>query len=87
MANAANEWIKEKIKRLRGWSKCAICGSTENVEFAHIKPTKLRGKGRGRKERYYDLIRHPESYRPLCSKHHREYDNEKANNRGNERKN
>jgi predicted restriction endonuclease len=34
----------------------------------------LNGRGRGRKERYYDVIRNPTSYLLMCKDHHEMYD-------------
>jgi hypothetical protein len=68
MANRANEWIKEKLRELRSrrGNKCAICGEGGNsrtLQFCHVRKTPLSGiSHRGRKERYYDIIKHPRSY-------------------------
>lgn len=71
MTNQRNElqpkFRKQLIKIFGG--KCIICGSTEDLEFAHIKPTKLKGRGRERKERYYDILNNPDSYALTCKKH------------------
>jgi hypothetical protein len=45
-----------------------------SLQFAHIKDTGLNGIGRGRKERYYDIRNHPDSYALLCEDHHKAYD-------------
>lgn len=76
MGNPANEWIKKRRKRLlEEWGgECLFCGSTENLQFAHLEETEVKGWGRGRKERIYDVIRHPDCYVLLCSKNHREFD-------------
>ena len=76
MGNQVNEWIKKRRKRLlEEWGgECLFCGSTEKLEFAHLKETELNGRGRGRKERLYDVIKHPDSYVLLCNKNHREFD-------------
>src|SRR5688572_10409501 len=42
------------------------CGSKIKLEFAHIKPTPLTGRGRGSTRRYYDIKRNPDAYRLLC---------------------
>lgn len=49
---------------------CTRCGSTKRLEFAHVKPTALNGRGRGSRERYYDVLKHPDCYTLLCRKHH-----------------
>jgi len=71
MTNRVNIWVKNKIKELKEKSKCSMCSSRKNLEFHHIKKTKLNGESRGRKERYYDIINNPDCYICLCKKHHR----------------
>lgn len=68
MANYTNEWIKDKKAELvaKFGGCCAYCGTTVGLEFAHIKHTSLSGMGRGRKERYYDVMRNPDAYVLLC---------------------
>ena len=74
----------EKAKRLRKlllkafFSKCWVknCKEIENLEFAHIKATKLSGWGRGRWQRIYDIINNPCNYALLCHNHHIYFDNE-----------
>ena len=41
------------------------------LEFAHLSPTDVRGRGRGQWERYLDVKRHPDRYLLLCHTHHR----------------
>ncbi len=53
---------------------CLNCGSTWLCEFAHVKPTNLRGMGRGQKERFLDILRHLDSYTYLCKKCHERFD-------------
>lgn len=53
-----------------------VCGSMECLEFAHIKPTDLKGAGRGLKERIYDIIKHPLHYNLFCHDCHVIYDRE-----------
>ena len=68
-----------KVKKLRElllkafFNKCWFknCKKTENLEFAHIKPTTLNGRGRGRWRRTYDVINNPCRYVLLCHEHHR----------------
>ena len=73
MTNAANKWIKKKLRELKKefGGKCARCGSKRKLEFAHKRKTPISGKHRGRKEKYYDIIRHKKSYVLLCFKCHR----------------
>lgn len=76
MPNVMNVWIKEARKKLidQFGGKCIVCGTTNKLEFAHIHSTDLKGYGRGRKERYYDVIKNPEAYTLLCKEHHEAYD-------------
>jgi len=46
------------------------CKKRNGLEFAHIAPTGLRGRGRGQTQRYYDIKRHPECYELLCDPCH-----------------
>lgn len=77
MTNHMNRWIKNARKiliALYGGS-CKQCGKTEKLEFAHIKETPLQGKsGRGRKERYYDIINNRDAYVLLCHDCHTRLD-------------
>lgn len=76
MTNYVNKWIKEAFKKLRDEfdSSCQKCGSKQNLEFAHIKPTDLSGWGRGRKERYYDIKNNKDHYVLVCKSCHKELD-------------
>jgi 5-methylcytosine-specific restriction endonuclease McrA len=76
MTNKPNEWIKKAMRHLkqdRG-GKCQKCGNGGRLEFAHIEPTDLNGRGRGRKERYYDVINNPTAYLLLCRNCHKLFD-------------
>jgi hypothetical protein len=77
MPNQPNEWIKQALKKLRKryHDQCYFCQSTKDLEFAHITETNLSGRGRGRKERYYDVIKNPNSYLLLCKECHTKMDN------------
>lgn len=78
MGNRQNQWIRRKtVEQKHLWGgKCQKCGSDkiDKLEFAHVSPTGLNGRGRGRKERYYDVKNHPESYNLLCEDCHAEFD-------------
>ncbi len=76
MANRMNEYVKRRWKQLieDSGGKCAQCPSAEKLEFAHLEPTGLRGRGRGRKERLFDILKHPEKYVLLCGYCHDELD-------------
>lgn len=71
MVSRVNDWAKRRRRVLvnRFGGKCCVCGSRSGLEFAHVRRTKLRGLGRGRKERLIDVSRHPESYRLTCKRH------------------
>lgn len=71
MTNRQNKWIKKAFRELRKeyGNRCYFCGKEFSLQFAHIKPTKLSGRGRGRKERYYDIKNNLESYLLTCSEH------------------
>ena len=76
MTNKQNVWIRKKLTELIDiyGGKCMVCGSEENLEFAHVKPTELSGRGRGRKERYYDVKYNPDCYCLMCEDCHKYYD-------------
>lgn len=70
-----NRKLRRQLKKQFGgkcsWEDCPI---TSKLEFAHIKPTKLSGRGRGSKERMRDIRDNPTCYRLLCSYHHTIFD-------------
>lgn len=55
--------------------KCEVCGSREDLEFAHISPTKLNGEGRGQWHRAMDAYNNMDKYALLCKKCHTKFDN------------
>ncbi len=59
-------YYKTVVKNLRLIVKCGICCHKQKLQFHHIKETKLNGDGRGSNHRYYDIVKHPEAYIPLC---------------------
>jgi hypothetical protein len=75
-----NEWLKKKFKELKiqfgGKCQNELCSRESGLEFAHRHDhgTKLNGRGRGRRERYYDVKNHPDSYVLLCHGCHEHYD-------------
>lgn len=73
-----NVWIKKIRPRLEnqfgGVCQELGCTQTQRLHFAHLKPTSLNGRGRGRKERYFDIKKHPKHYLLLCKRHHKEMD-------------
>ena|ERR1700733_14214747 len=65
------------LREARG-NKCEDCGATgtddKPLEFAHLKPTGLCGRGRGQTQRATDILKNPDSYALLCNKCHRKRD-------------
>lgn len=82
MTNRFNEWTKKRFRELREerGNRCNRCGSTLFLQFAHISETGLKGTGRGRKERLYDIIKNPEAYILACRFCHELYDAGKIDN-------
>jgi len=54
--------------------KCSDCGAIENLEFAHIQPTSLSGKGRSGWRRIIDVETYPANYTLLCKNCHFKFD-------------
>jgi hypothetical protein len=71
LTNETNKWIAKAFIKLRKdyGDRCYFCSSTFQLEFAHVLPTKLNGRGRGRKERYYDIINNRDKYLLTCKNH------------------
>jgi len=72
-----NLWFKKKLTELRKEreNKCEQCNMKKNrLEFAHIKPTGLNGKGRGRNRRVLDIMKNKDCYKLLCRSCHRDFD-------------
>lgn len=53
------------------------CGSTNKLQFAHLKDTGLHGQSRGSYNRIRDVRDHPECYALLCEECHRLFDSGK----------
>ena len=62
------------LLRQQHGNRCAICGEPHALEFAHVTPTGLNGRGRGGLVRAYDIQRNPDAYRLLCRSCHLRYD-------------
>ena len=75
-----SKWARPKLIELREkyGGCCQHCGSKDDLNFAHIKPTGLSGKGRGMDARCRDIMKNPRSYILLCFNCHKEFD--KLNN-------
>jgi len=65
-----------RIERLREsfGGRCAQCGSDSALEFAHLRPTGLKGRGRGLPQRVHDITKNPDAYKLLCHTHHALFD-------------
>lgn len=59
-------YYKTIIRNVRLIVKCGICGHKQKIQFHHIKPTSVNGDSRGSNHRYYDIVKHPDAYLPLC---------------------
>lgn len=64
------ERLKRKLLNYYG-NKCCVCGSTENLEFAHKQPTKLSGIGRGKSKRLIDVKNNLDKYALTCHNHNK----------------
>ena len=69
---------KGKMEELRqAWGgRCSICGGTHRLQFAHLRPTGLKGRSRGQANRYHDIKNHAADYVLLCRACHYTFDNE-----------
>lgn len=71
---AYRESLKKRARQALSPFVCRRCGTDSDIEFAHKRPTRLSGEGRGAFHRYRDVIRHPDRYIPLCKECHYIYD-------------
>jgi hypothetical protein len=71
-----NPWYRAKLHAMRAdrGNVCAWCPTTGALEFAHVRPTKLNGKGRGLNNRVRDIMKHPTCYILLCRSCHADLD-------------
>lgn len=74
--NGGIRWTRAHLGILQlAFNQCLQCKrSDETLEFAHLSPTGVRKKGRGRTDRTIDVLRHLGSYTRLCRACHTEYD-------------
>jgi hypothetical protein len=77
MARLRDEW-GGKCQCIGCASCSGGCGIATGLEFAHVRPTGLRGRGRGLPQRYHDVKRNPDAYRLLCDLCHLEFDRDLA---------
>lgn len=61
--------------------KCRNCGTSKSLEFAHLEPTKLKGRGRGSHHRRLDVVKNKEKYTVLCRLCHWRFDHGNAEQR------
>lgn len=66
---------RQKLLRRFG-DVCARCTETRGLEFAHVRPTYLSGRGRGSYARYADVRDNPSAYTLLCRACHYTLDRE-----------
>jgi len=68
-----------QLLRAAWGGRCVVCGDTRRLEFAHLpgKPTGLSCAGRGRADRFQDIVRYPKCYVLLCKKDHLTLDTRK----------
>lgn len=71
-----NNWyVRKRLELIDQFGgKCQECGDSNDLEFAHVKPTDVVGLGRGRNRRVLDVLKNPTHYRLLCHPCHKSYD-------------
>lgn len=76
MGAVNNAWVKARWARLieEYGGQCDTCGALFDLEFAHTKPTRCRGKGRGKSRRLHDILQHRAHYRLMCMSCHDDFD-------------
>ena len=79
MANRQNEYVKRRWQQLIDDSggACAQCHATQDtkpLEFAHLEPTGLNGRSRGKSRRLFNILKHPDKYALLCVDCHDDLD-------------
>lgn len=57
------------VDRDKGLGDCS-----GRLEFSHLKPTGVQGRGRGRADRYHDILRNVAAFALRCVRHHRRFD-------------
>jgi hypothetical protein len=67
--------LDAQLRAERG-NKCEEddCEETFPLEWAHVKPTRMHGRGRGKKNRLVDVKKNPDCYKLLCRPCHRRRD-------------
>jgi hypothetical protein len=75
--NRPNKWVRRQLDALREKAMCVGEGPhLGRIQFAHVEETPLSpiSRGRGRKKRYYDIVKNPDKYVPLCEACHLDFD-------------
>lgn len=54
--------------------QCVFCHDGQDLHCAHVGRTLLKGPGRGMQQRYSDVLKNPDKYRPMCKDCHRTFD-------------
>ena len=69
-------WFDQKWQELfdEHGGECTLCPAKTDLEFAHLEPTGLQGRGRGKMKRYYDIKKNPKKYALLCAGCHSKFD-------------
>lgn len=68
------EWLRKFYGNRCNAPKCRKEGLLGRWEFAHLAPTKLMGRSRGRIERLLDVKNNPEKYTLMHRACHHDYD-------------
>ena len=73
-----NDWYRKNRNKLieEFGGECQNCGeeNRSKLEFAHIKPTKVSGYGRGSNRRILDVMKNKDKYRLMCNLCHDAFD-------------
>jgi hypothetical protein len=73
MTNKPNIYAKKlRVLLVEAYGgQCCICKAVSDLQFAHVKPTPIsvKHRGRGRKERIYDVLKNPLNYKLTCKEH------------------
>lgn len=78
-------WLNAKFDYLREVTFGGKCLNPDcdrlcsHLHFAHIKPTSLFGRGRGKMKRYYNIKNNIFYYTLLCADCHKKFDNGEIN--------
>ena len=73
---SSTKWVRRQRRRLiESFGGCCwACKTKKNLEFAHKRPTNVKGLGRGSYVRVIDVVKNPKCYVLLCKRCHRRYD-------------